>query len=1074
MKSTRAIAVSSLIWLASVCSVLCASAAQASTISPLPAADYTARSACAAPAPGYAGCLAQLLVPRTAAARAHRYPLGMTHGAPIVAGRAAEGAYGLRPEDLRSAYFPGEAPDAPASEPQTIALVDAYNDLDAEADLKVYDEEFALPECTVGDGCFEQVNQNGETGNLPFPASKQSRQETEALCESNTIQPSAREASCNEVEGADEWASEVSIDIEVAHAVCENCRIALVEADDGQMSSLETAEDAAARLGSTEISNSWGGEEPPADSEAFNHPGTVIAVATGDSGYLNWDMSTEEAEREGLAIGGVNYPASSPHVVAVGGTRLTLSGPGGAWSDETVWNDSGGGCSLGFAAQEWQRDVADWSSVGCEGRRAVADVSADAEPDTGVAIYDSVPYLRPGSGLKTARVLGWWTFGGTSVASPIVASMFALAGGAHGVAYPAETLYSHLGSASLHDIVETGNGECEDVYSSGCSGSMEPLSLTDCGRGVLICDAAPGYDGPSGVGTPNGIEAFRPARPHVGGGPETPSTEECAGRAGAEGRLRVCGTLNPHANAKAGYYFAYNRGASCAGGKETGLMPEVQGEAIPVSGELFGLEPDTEYAYCLIATDATGETSGPTLTFTTEPVAPKAPETRPAINITTDSATLTGRLGVEAIQTSWYFEYAAGFSCTGAGAKMTPEVRDTTPDEPGDIVSAAVTKLHPGTEYAVCLVAKNRIGSTTGPGVWFATEPILPTVESVSAQSTGTEVTFEADISPNAQAATCEVQYGTSESYGSEAPCKEGLGTGKSGVSASARVAGLEPGTTYYFRVVAENKAGKSLLSEGKGTFTTQTVRPGVTGESGSGVSTTTAVLAGTLDPEMARTRYDFEYGETEAYGQSTPGGEVPASAGGVLIGPETITGLKPGTMYYYRLRAVNASSETVGEAKTFTTPTSSPIVATVTPVIIPTIPVMTTTTTTGPATKTLAFSGLLLPAVQHGDSLLVWLTVDLAGSRVEVGVTVPAAQTSSAKKMGKLMPVVLARLVRANVPAGPLKLVVPLDARGRRALKHHRHLMLTVKISVTPPTGSSRAVTHTVTLEKPASPLRE
>ena len=138
------------------------------------------------------------------------------------------------------------------------------------------------------------------------------------------------------------------------------------------------------------------------------------------------------------------------------------------------------------------------------------------------------------------------------------------------------------------------------------------------------------------------------------------------------------------------------------------------------------------------------------------------------------------------------------------------------------------------------------------------------------------------------------------------------------------------------------------MASEGKGTFKTQTVTPGVTGEFVSDVSTTTAVLAGALDPEMARTRYYFEYGETEAYGQNTPGGEVGASAGEVQVGPETITGLKPGTTYYVRLRAVNAWNEAVGEAKTFTTLTiSSPIVAPLVPIVIPTTPVTITPTTT-------------------------------------------------------------------------------------------------------------------------------
>jgi hypothetical protein len=811
--------------LAAACSMLCASAARAGTVSPLPASDYAVQSACAAPAPGHAGCLAQLLEAETAAARAHTHPLGITSSHPITA-KASEGAYGLRPQDLRNAYFPGEQPYAPASEPQTIALVDSYNDLEAEADLKVYDEEFNLPECTTGNGCFEQVNQNGEMKSMPYPSSTAMKQATEALCESKTAEPAAKKAACKEAEEADGWALEISLDIEVAHAVCQTCHIALVEADNGENANLEMAEDTAAeKIGATEISNSWGGEEPLTDSGAFNHPGTVITVATGDSGYLNWDMSQERAEKEGLKIGGVNYPASSPHVVAVGGTNLKLNGAGETWSEETVWADGGSGCSLNFKAQSWQSEVPDWSSVGCgtgsESKRAVADIAADADPYTGVAVYDSVPYVRPGSGLVHATVFDWTPIGGTSAASPIIASMFALAGGSHGVEYPAQTLYSHLGSASLHDVTEGANGKCGGKYSSGCVGSMSPLSPTDCGQGVLICNAATGYDGPSGVGTPNGVAAFKASRLHTGGGPEAPLSEECGGPLSA-GADKICGTLNPHSSAKVGYYFAYNKGASCTGGKETPLQPEVQGQDIGVSGELFGLEPHTQYTFCLIATDSSGETLGTPVTFATEAAAPAKPQTRRASDVTAVSATLNGTLQVQLIQTSWYFQYAASeSSCTGAGAKTTPEEEDKTIAEP-DEVSTPVSNLQPGTWYTFCLVAKNRIGSTTSFESWFVTKEISPTIDSVSVESTGTEATFEAKISPNAQEATCEVLYGTSESYGSEVPCEESLGSGGNRTLANAHIASLESNTTYYYQIVADNKAGASSASEGKGTFTTQ------------------------------------------------------------------------------------------------------------------------------------------------------------------------------------------------------------------------------------------------------------
>jgi hypothetical protein len=504
----RATAVLGLPAVMACCSLPSATAAAASTVSPLPASDYTVRHVCAAPAPGYAGCLALRLVPQTAAARAHTHPLGMTRSAPIVAAEAAEGVFGLRPQDLHSAYFSGEVPDAPASEPQTIALVDAYDDPNAEADLKVYDKEFALgelPKCTTGEvsNCFEKVNQNGKAAPLPSA----------------------------EGEEAEGWALESATDIEVAHAVCRNCRIMLVEANSAEYTDLEAAENTAVTLGATEVSNSWGGGEPPFDSGAFQHSGTVITAAAGDNGYLNW---TEAEEAKSGYFAGADYPASSPHVVAVGGTKLTLSG--GARQSETVWNDgeeasgaAGGGCSERFTAQPWQREVPDWASVSCDvggaSKRAVADVSADADPLTGVAVYDSVPYPEEGG---STTVLDWVSIGGTSVASPIIASMFALAGGAHKVEYPAQTLYSHLGSKLLYDVTEGGNGRCDGVYLT-CSGSMSPLSALDCGQGTLICNAAPGYDGPTGVGTPNGIAAFEP------GGEGKQQTEE---KRRAEEKLR--------------------------------------------------------------------------------------------------------------------------------------------------------------------------------------------------------------------------------------------------------------------------------------------------------------------------------------------------------------------------------------------------------------------------------------------------------------------------------------------------------------------------------------------------------
>lgn len=494
-KTNRCKATQCLFALSGALALLCAPAVAQGAVSPLPESDYSVRPACAAPAPGEAGCLALELVPQTAAARAHTHPLGITRSTPIRAATAAEGAFGFRPQDLHSAY----ALSAAAPSAQTVALVDAYNDPHAEADLGVYDKEFKLSECTTANGCFQQVNQKGESGvlSLPFPQTQQALEAEEAVCNAEVGE---WEAACQEVEEAQGWATEISLDIEVAHATCPNCRIALVEAKSPAYLDFEAAEEAAVvKLKATEVSNSWGGEPLLADSSAFNHPGVVITASAGDAGYLNWDGPRPAEEKY------ADYPASSPHVVAVGGTRLSLAG--GAWAGETVWNGhgaGGGGCSTTFAAQPWQLSVSDWSSVGCGVHRAVADVSADADPYTGVAVYDS------GSECAT----GWCTFGGTSLASPLIASVFALAGGAHRVEYPAKTVYENAVEApgSLHDVTTGSNGKCSNAPGpngvSGCSAAEE--AAASCSS-HLICLAASGYDGPTGVGTPDGLAAFAPS-----------------------------------------------------------------------------------------------------------------------------------------------------------------------------------------------------------------------------------------------------------------------------------------------------------------------------------------------------------------------------------------------------------------------------------------------------------------------------------------------------------------------------------------------------------------------------------
>jgi subtilase family serine protease len=231
----------------------------------------------------------------------------------------------------------------------------------------------------------------------------------------------------------------------------------LVEATSNANNNLYAAVDTAARLGATVISNSYGGKESssdPASNAHFNHPGIPITVSSGDAGY------------------GVQYPAASPYVTAVGGTTLTRSGSG---FSESAWSGAGSGCSAFEPKAAWQSDT------GCA-RRTVADVSADADPATGVAVYDTNCDVF--SQLVGKCFSGWGTVGGTSVAAPVIAGVYALAGNGVTVNYGSFS-YTHL--TALHDVTSGSNGSCGGSY---------------------LCTAKPGYDGPTGNGTPAGTAAF--------------------------------------------------------------------------------------------------------------------------------------------------------------------------------------------------------------------------------------------------------------------------------------------------------------------------------------------------------------------------------------------------------------------------------------------------------------------------------------------------------------------------------------------------------------------------------------
>jgi subtilase family serine protease len=398
--------------------------ASAQTVAPV-AAQAAARAstpgykhACSAPAAGRAACMA--LINTNVA---HRSQLSLGPG-------MAPTGVGYGPSSLRSAYKLTSASKADGSG-ETVAIIDAYDDPQAQADLNTYRSDWGLPACRAG--CFEKVNEKGRTSPLPTTA------------------------------GTTGWDVEESLDIEMVSAICPKCHILLVEASSNSFVDLGTAVNTAVRLGAKFVSNSYGGVEfskdPTYDTHYYEHAGVAITASSGDNGY------------------GVEYPAGSQYVTAVGGTSLTKASNSRGWS-ETVWGDglsgvlgdgTGSGCAKDEAKPSWQTGT----GTGCVTKRTTNDVAAVANPKTGVAMYDS--YSQG----------GWLKIGGTSVASPIIASVFALAGTPAAGTFPSSYIYKH--TSDLFDVTSGSNGICSPTY---------------------LCKAKIGYDGPTGWGTPDGTAAF--------------------------------------------------------------------------------------------------------------------------------------------------------------------------------------------------------------------------------------------------------------------------------------------------------------------------------------------------------------------------------------------------------------------------------------------------------------------------------------------------------------------------------------------------------------------------------------
>jgi subtilase family serine protease len=683
--------------------------ATGSPVRPVPASGTSVAVCSSAVLPGQASCLARRRTDSAATgatpAQPGIAPATATPAATATTTLGNNGAYD--PSYLQSAY---NLPSTTGGAGQTVAVVDAYDDPSAATDLNSYRSYFGLPACTTSNGCFRKVN---ESGGSTYPA------------------------------GNSSWGQEISVDLDMVSAICPNCHILLVEANSASIADLGTGVNEAVSLGANVVSNSYGGPEysgEVADSaQYYDHPGVAVTVAAGDSGY------------------GAEFPSTSNTVTSVGGTSLVQNtNTGTRNATETVWDDTGSGCSAYESKPLWQTDS------GCANRTST-DVSAVADPNTGVWVYDTY-----GGGT-------WAIFGGTSVATPIVGAAYALADNASSTTSMNSLPYAD--PAALNDITSGSNGTCTVAY---------------------LCNGEVGYDGPTGLGTPNGLAAFTLGSTPAATVPSAPTNLVATGALGAV-NLSWSTPLSNGGSAITGY----NLYRSTTSGAEKllanlGVVNSYSDTAV-TNGQT--------YYYVVTAVNGVGES----LISTEASAMPTSGATVPSA-----PTNLVATAAAGAVNLSWSTPLSnGGSSITGYDVyRSTTSGTETLHTKLGVVNSYRDTAVTNGKTYYYVVTAVNRVGGSLISTEASATPATVPgaardLVARASSTSNTVTLSWKAPASNGGSAITGYTIYrGTlsfQETQYASVAC--------AAATCTTTDTGTTNGSTYYYEVAAVNGVGTGPVS---------------------------------------------------------------------------------------------------------------------------------------------------------------------------------------------------------------------------------------------------------------------
>jgi chitodextrinase len=834
-------------------------------------------SPCGAATPGHETCFIEVLKPKGATPASAPHTL---HGL----GTWPEARY---PADIIKAYDWSKS-DVNTGTGKTVAIVDAFGDPTIASNLTHFSTQFSLPACTTTNGCFTKVNQAGKAST--YPASTAG------------------------------WDFETSLDVEYVHAMAPKAHILLVEANTNGTSLYTAVVYAAAHA--QYVSMSWGGGEFTGEQTFFDpdftaHKTVSFFASSGDTGSE------------------IEYPAASPDVVSVGGTTLTVTLATGTWEGESAWEDSGGGCSTFETASTAQKAYPTYDQAGatCAGKRAIPDVSADGNPTTGVAVYDTITY----EGLD-----GWSQVGGTSLAAPLWAAHSASAG------VHVNATYVYGSNIPFYDVTTgfttgpTGRHTCEKGYDI-CSG----LGSWNTGKGTI--NASP-PSAPSNLHettkTHTSVSLAWTAPSSTGGSPITHylvyktgslvatlgttltdtvtglsagttyhftvKAENANGTSPASNTVAVTTTAtapsapsNLHETAKShtSVSLAWTAPSSTGGSPITHYLVYKTGSLVATLGttltdKVTGLSATTTYHFTVKAENAVGTSSASnTLTATTTATVPTAPtnlrETTKSHTSVSLAWTAPSSNGGTAI--THYLVYATGSLVATLGTTLT----DT------------VTDLSAGTTYHFTVKAENSVGPS-------------PASNTVAVTTTATAPSAPTNLHETAKTHTSVSLAWTAPSSTGGSPITHYLvdktGSLVATLGASTRtdtVTGLTHATTYHFTVKAENAIGTSLASNTAAVTTTATA-PSAPSNLHETTKTHTSV-------SLAWTAPSSTGGSALTHYLVDKTGSLVATLGPATLS-DTVSGLTPGGTYHFTVKAENAvGSSPVSNTVAVTTTATAP-----------------------------------------------------------------------------------------------------------------------------------------------------